>query len=282
MTSAIATPKGKKLEPIQFTGLTPAEQKLITQAQSKIAEVVKAEATVKTLSEEAGHYLYDARAIGRKDRNRYSITLDGKTQNVGRFDAVINSVGIARASAYRWIRAWEAHLMATNPVPASVIQMATNNGVLALDSTDEAKKAIAMDALADAFLAAGQPTNPTPTQAMAIVADACERAAAAEEKQTDIRQTALVGVATVFRDYYQSYMKGGGITSPTTDEELGWLLGAQFIAYKLFGAELSDAVLLALGRGTVDTESEAAVPSAAGGSILSPIQADVDASHKKQ
>jgi HAMP domain-containing protein len=48
--------------------------------------------------------------------------------------------------------------------------MASSNGVL--DVTNET----AQEALADAFLAAGQPSNPTPAQAMEIVADAIKRA----------------------------------------------------------------------------------------------------------
>jgi hypothetical protein len=126
---------------------------------------------VKNVIEE-GHALFDLRAFGRKDGNKYSVVLPGKTEpeNVGRFDAVINSFGLARASAYRYVRAYEKYLKASNPVPAAVTQMATSNGVL--DPTTE----IAKEALADAFLAAGQPSSPTPQQCMAIVADACERA----------------------------------------------------------------------------------------------------------
>jgi hypothetical protein len=170
-SSTVSSSKSTKSEPIQFTGLTPAEQKLITAAQSKIKEVEQVQKTVLSLSVEAGHFLYDARALGRNDRNRYAVTLDSKLQNVGRFDAVINSVGIARATAYRYIRAYERHLQTINPVAANVIQMATSNGVL--DVTTE----VAQEALAEAFLAAGQPSNPTPQECMAIVADACERAA---------------------------------------------------------------------------------------------------------
>lgn len=158
--------------PIQFSGVSAVEQSIVARVQGLIGECQQVETKLAGLAIEIGHDLFDLRAIGRKDGNRYSVVLPGKSipESVGRFDAVINSFGLARASAYRYLRAYENHLKATNPVPAAVTQMATSNGVL--DPTTE----IAQEALADAFLAAGQPSSPTPQQCMAIVADACERA----------------------------------------------------------------------------------------------------------
>lgn len=161
-----------KPKSIQFMGLTSAEQPLVTLTQSLIGEHQQVEQKLSGLAVEIGHALVDLRTISKKDGNKYSVILPGKTEpeNIGRFDAVINSFGLARATAYRYIRAYENHLKATNPVPAAVIQMVTSNGVL--DPTTE----VAQEVLADAFLAAGQPSNPTPLQCMAIVADACKRA----------------------------------------------------------------------------------------------------------
>lgn len=158
--------------PIQFNGVSAGEQPIVARVQSLLGEYQHVETKLAGLAIEIGHGLFDLRVIGRKDSYRYSVILPGKSEpeNVGRFDAVINSFGLARATAYRYLRAYENHLKATNPVPAAVTQMATSNGVL--DPTTE----IAQEALADAFLAAGQPSNPTPQQCMAILADACERA----------------------------------------------------------------------------------------------------------
>jgi hypothetical protein len=158
--------------PIQFVGLSAGEQPIVARVQGLIGECQQVETKLTGLEIEIGHALFDLRALGRKDGNRYSVILPGKSEpeSVGRFDAVINSFGLARARAYRYLRAYENHLKATNPVPAAVTQMATSNGVL--DPATE----IAQEALADAFLAAGQPSSPTPQQCMAIVADACERA----------------------------------------------------------------------------------------------------------
>jgi hypothetical protein len=165
-------------KPLQFQGLSIAEQPIVTRVQSLIGEAQQVEQKLSNLAIEIGHALFDLRAVGQKDGNRYSVVLPGVTEpeNVGRFDAVINSFGLARASAYRYLRAYDRHLKATNPVPAVVTQMAASNGVL--DPTTK----IAQEALADAFLAAGQPSNPTPQQCMAIVADACKRA---EEAPSD-------------------------------------------------------------------------------------------------
>jgi hypothetical protein len=168
----MATKEEQTARPIQFTGLSATEEPIVARIQSLIGEYQQVETKLSGLGVEIGHALFDLRAFGRKDGNKYSVVLPGKTEpeNVGRFDAVINSFGLARASAYRYVRAYEKHLKATNPVPAAVTQMATSNGVL--DPTTE----IAKEALADAFLAAGQPSSPTPQQCMAIVADACARA----------------------------------------------------------------------------------------------------------
>jgi hypothetical protein len=157
---------------IQFIGPSADEQPIVARVKGLIGEYQQVETKLAGLAIEIGHDLFDLRAIGQKDGNRYSVVLPGKTEpeNVGRFDVVINSFGLARASAYRYLRAFENHLKATNPVPDAITQMATSNGVL--DPTTE----IAQEALADAFLAAGQPSSPTPQQCMAIVADACERA----------------------------------------------------------------------------------------------------------
>jgi hypothetical protein len=165
------TPK-VKVEAAQFAGLSATEKPIVARVQNLIGEYQQIEKKLSDLAVEIGHALFDLRAVGRLDDNRYSVTLPGKTapETVGRFDAVINSFGLARATAYRYIRAYENHLKATNPVPSAVTQMATSNGVL--DLTTE----VAEEALADAYLAAGQPSNPTPQQCMAIVADACQRA----------------------------------------------------------------------------------------------------------
>lgn len=158
--------------PIQFIGPSAIEQPIVARVQSRIGECQQVETKLAGLVIEIGHDLFELRALGQKDGNHYSVVLPGKSEpeNVGRFDAVINSFGLKRASAYRYLRAYENHLKATNPVPAAINQMATSNGVL--DPTTE----IAQEALADAFLVAGQPSNPTPLQCMAIVADACKRA----------------------------------------------------------------------------------------------------------
>jgi hypothetical protein len=170
----MANKETDKPKPIQFQfhSLSVPERPIVVRVQSLIGEHKQVEQKLSSLAVEIGHALFDLRAICQKDGNRYSVVLPGKTEpeNVGRFDAVINSFGLARASAYRYIRAYENHLKATNPVPAAVTQMATSNGVL--DPTTK----IAKEALADAFLDAGQPSNPTPQQCMAIVANACERA----------------------------------------------------------------------------------------------------------
>lgn len=184
-------------KPIQFHGFSVPERPIVARIQSLIGEVQQVEKRLSGLAIEIGHALVDLRAIGQKDGNRYSVVLPGKTEpeNVGRFDAVINSFGLARASAYRYIRAYENHLKATNPVPAAVTQMATSNGVL--DPTTE----IAQEALADAFLAAGQPLNPTPQQCMAIVADACERAEVATSDSMEDFQKLLSKAITFAREH---------------------------------------------------------------------------------
>jgi len=174
-------------KPIQFQGLSMPERPIVARVQSLIGEAEQVEQKLSELAIEIGHALFDLRTMGQKDGNRYSVVLPGKTEpeNVGRFDAVINSFGLARASAYRYLRAYENHLKATNPVPAAVTQMAASNGVL--DPTTKT----AQEALADAFLAAGQPSNPTPQQCMAIVADACERAEQAPSDALGKFQTLL-------------------------------------------------------------------------------------------
>jgi hypothetical protein len=158
--------------PIRFTGVSAAEKPIVARIESLIGEFKQVETKLDDLAIEIGHGLFELRAIGQKDGNRYSVVLPGKTEpeNVGRFDAVINSFGLSRASGWRYLRAYQEHLKDTNPVPSAITQMATTNGVLNL--TEE----IAQQAIADAFLAAGQPSNPTPLQCMAIVADACRRA----------------------------------------------------------------------------------------------------------
>lgn len=183
--------------PIQFHGVSAVEQPIVARVQSLIGEYKQVETKLADLTIEIGHALFDLRAIGRKDGNRYSVVLPGKTEpeNVGRFDAVINSFGLARASAYRYIRAYENHLKATNPVPAAVTQMATSNGML--DPTIET----AQEALADAFLAAGQPSNPTPQQCMAIVADACERVEEAPVNDLEDFQKLLSKAITFAREH---------------------------------------------------------------------------------
>jgi hypothetical protein len=158
--------------PIGFIGPSAVEQPMVARVQALIGECQQVETKLAGLAIEIGHDLFDLRAIGRKDGNRYSVMLPGKSEpeSVGRFDVLINSFGLARASAHRYLRAYENHLKATNPVPAAVTKMAASNGVL--DPTTE----IAREALANAFLAAGQPSSPTPQQCLPIVADACERA----------------------------------------------------------------------------------------------------------
>jgi hypothetical protein len=187
-------------KPVQFHGFSVPERPIVARIQSLIGEAQQVETRLSGLAIEIGHALFDLRAIGQKDGNRYSVVLPGKTEpeNVGRFDAVINSFGLARASAYRYIRAYENHLKATNPVPAAVTQMATSNGVL--DPTTE----IAQEALADAFLAAGQPSNPTPQQCMAIVADACERAEVATSDDLEDFQKLLSKAITFAREHNMS------------------------------------------------------------------------------
>jgi hypothetical protein len=266
MSSATVTPKAsKKQAAIQFLGMSPAEQTLISHAQAKISQVVQAEATVKMLSEEAGRYLYDCRALGRKDRNRYISIPPGKTkpEEVGRFDAVINSVGIARATAYRYIRAWEAHLQQVNPVPASVIALAQSSGVLDMTSK------VATDALADAFLAAyveGKPlANPTPAQVMQIVADAIDRAeqapvSAAEEFK------ALLNKALTFAHKH-------GITAEVRNTLLEEAIAAAY------GPAVTGA---SLGEIPADVFASNKADLSGADALLAPIQADVDASQKKQ
>jgi hypothetical protein len=183
--------------PIQFVGLSAGEQPIVARVQGLIGECQQVETKLTGLEIEIGHALFDLRALGRKDGNRYSVVLPGKSvpESVGRFDAVINSFGLARASAYRYLRAYENHLKATNPVPAAVTQMATGNGVL--DPTTE----VAQEALADAFLAAGQPSNPTPLQCMGIVADACKRAKETPENDLESFQKLLSRAITFAREH---------------------------------------------------------------------------------
>src|ERR1035438_8319435 len=110
--------------PIQFVGPSAVEQSIVARVQGLIGECQQVETKLAGLAIEIGHNLFDLRAIGHKDGNRYSVVLPGKSipESVGRFDAVINSFGLARASSFRYLRAYENHLKATNPVPAAVTQ----------------------------------------------------------------------------------------------------------------------------------------------------------------
>jgi hypothetical protein len=245
-----------KVETIAFVGLSAAEQPIVARIQSGLAEIKQVERNLSRLSITVGHDFCDLRVLGSHDKNKYSVTLPGKDkpENVSRFEAAYNWVGISRATVYRYIRAYEAHLKATNPVPSAITQMATSNGVL--DVTTK----IAQEALADAFLAAGQPSNPTPQQCMTIVADACDRANVASA-EPDAKQTALKGVTATFREYYKSFMKGSGDVSEQNEQM--WLMGAQWVANKVFGVIPSDEQLLALGRGTVQIEVAASETEAA-------------------
>lgn len=165
--------KAVKPEPIPFAALTTAEQGIVNVIQPLRKQEEQIATDLKALRVKIGGEFFRWQALGEQDSNRYSVMLPGKDEpsNVSRFEAAYNSVGISRATAHRYLRAYREHLKSVNPVPSAITQMATTNGVLNL--TEE----IAQEAIADAYLAAGQPSNPTPQQCMTIVADACERAA---------------------------------------------------------------------------------------------------------
>jgi hypothetical protein len=180
--------------------LTAMEQPLVNQAQKGLEQYTKVEAKLSGLSVQIGEPLYKLRAIGRDDKNKYVVTRAGqeKSEQVGRFDAVIASFGLSRATAYRHIRTYEKHLMTTVPITQSIVDMAIGNGVLV--PSEEIDKA----ALQEAFLRAGQPPNPTSAQSMEIVTEAIGLAEAAREKAPGAteEQALLASFNAIFTSSY--------------------------------------------------------------------------------
>jgi len=180
--------------------LTAAEQPLVDQAQKGLKQYSQAESKLKGISAQIGEALYKLREIGRNDKGKYKITREGmnKPELVGRFDAVIASFCLSRASAYRHVRAYEDHLMTTVPLAPSIVDMATGNGVL--DPNEEIDKA----ALQEAFLRGGQPSSPTPAQSMEIITEAIRLAEAAREKgpKATEEQALLASFNAIFTSSY--------------------------------------------------------------------------------
>lgn len=185
---------------ISAVTLTAAEQSLVNQVQKGLEQFNKAEIKLTGISVQIGEALFKLRSLGRDDASKYGIVRAGqeKLEQVGRFDAVIASFRLSRASAYRHIRVYENHLMDTTPIPQSVTEMATSHCVLDLNEK------IDTSALQEAFLEAGQPANPTPAQSMAIVTDAIERAEEARSKgpKATEEQALLTSFNAIFTSSY--------------------------------------------------------------------------------
>jgi hypothetical protein len=84
-------------EPITSQGLSVSEQPTVARVQSLIGEAKVTEQKLSDLAIEIGRALFNLKAIGQEDG----------------LDAVINAFGLARATAYRYLRAYESHLKDT-------------------------------------------------------------------------------------------------------------------------------------------------------------------------
>ncbi len=177
--------KTKTTKAVAFTQMTAQEQALISQIQSGIKQCVAIEKQSKTAAINVGLDFIRLKPICDNDRNKYSVILPGNSQPkaVSRFEAVYNSIGIARATAYRYIRAGEEHLMEINPVPQSVKDevirtgvMPNTNGKIDGDDENEALASAYLDEIVlPAFTDNKTPGAPTPLQIMSIIANACKR-----------------------------------------------------------------------------------------------------------
>jgi hypothetical protein len=93
---------------------------------------------------------------------------------------LLASAGIARATAYRHLKAFERRTIAAMVVPGNVIEMVRNTGVLNLEKPET------QAALQEAVYEHGKVENPA--QVMSVVSRACEIAEANEHKEPTLQE----------------------------------------------------------------------------------------------
>jgi hypothetical protein len=120
-----------------------------------------------------GYQFIEWQKESERYEDRYSVMVNGKPEEVSYFKAAWVTAGFKQARVYRCINRAKDDMKANHPAPQGVLDLVANTGNLDLTKEN------VQEAIADAFLAAGQPENPTQLQVMSIAADACQRAAVA-------------------------------------------------------------------------------------------------------
>jgi hypothetical protein len=179
-----------------FAGLTEDEQTVVDEIKKGHTEYEAIEAQQIQNTITIGHYFFDLHAITKRDRYRYKVELDGKTQYVGRFMAVVVAMKMPKMTAYRYLRAYEQNLKDTVKLPQSLTDRAATfeifkpyvlggpyqnlpdaeaNGVFNTEEDVKDHEVFVQRVLAESFLKFGQPTTPTPEQLEVIMGDALAR-----------------------------------------------------------------------------------------------------------
>jgi hypothetical protein len=171
-----------------FASTDPTFGPYAKQIQNCISQLAANEKVSAQLQVDAGHFLFDRKKVWQDDDRKYSVIRKTANQTepeeLSRYEAELEALGLHRQKANGFVNRYKENLKKTNPVPASLIQatMATKITDILTKTDPTNKDAVptltetATEALADAYLAAGQPSQPTERQSFLIVADAVKRA----------------------------------------------------------------------------------------------------------